>query len=399
MATSLGSGTDVQAGQLEVAHFYGEGDGQRAIQQVFDLFESRHTGTEIVGSSYGNNTYGLEIKCRILGENSPSVFMSWPGRDLEPYYRAGAVADLTDFWAEHDLADVFIEGPRDLVRFDGRFAAIPVDIHRKNNLFYNVELVEQLGIDPHSIGDPREFLEVLRQCRSGPAIGMTQPMKNPWTTLQLWAQIVVGLFGPDTYDSMSHGDATRYRSEIEESLRVLDQYADLADDDAYFLDMVGANDRFIEGESVFFHQGDWVAGEYGATEGFDYRRDWDHVPFPGTDGTYVMGMDAITRAPDPPSPDAAEAFLEVAASRQAQQALNREKGSIPPRRDVSLDDYPPFLQDQYDDFTRSRAQVGGQKSQAQPDAFMELRGAFAEFASSRDVDATVDKLVGAYTRS
>jgi glucose/mannose transport system substrate-binding protein len=396
MSTSRASGT-VSANELEVAHFMGEGDGSAAIQHVFDEFENRHPGVDIVPTGYTNtSSYGLEIKSRILRENPPSVFMTWTGKDLVPYLESDAIADLTDLWESDGLTRAYVDGVADLVAFEGRYAAVPLDIHRKNNLFYNVQLAEAVGVDPGRIDDPRELLEVLRQCEDESFVGMTQPMKNPWTVLQLWAQIVVGLYGTDVYEAISAGNGRAHRSEIQESLSLLAAYAELADEDAYFLGMVGADGRFRDGESLFFQQGDWVGAGYRELDGFDYRTDWDHVPFPGTDGVYVMGMDAITAAADTPHSEAADEFLSVAASRPALEGLNRHKGSIPPRSDVSLDSYPPFLQDQYQDFKTARAHTGGQKALVPPDGSVETRDVFVDFVDTRDVEATTKELVACY---
>lgn len=391
------SATGLSAERIEVAHFFGEGDGAAAIEHVFDEFESEYPGVAVDPTGYTNtSSYGLEIKSRILRQDPPSVFMTWTGQDLVPYVDSDATADLTDLWDREGLARPFVDGVADLVRLDGRYVAVPLDIHRKNNLFYNVALADDIGVDPARIDGPRELLEVLRQCEGEGPIGLTQPMKNPWTVLQLWAQILVGLYDADVYEAVSRGDARAHRSEIRESVALLAEYAALAEDDAQFLGMVGADRRFRDGESVFFQQGDWVGAGYEDEAGFDYGTDWDHVPFPGTEGVYVMGMDAITAARDAAHPDAAEAFVSVAASRSALEGLNRHKGSIPPRDDVSLDRYPPFLQDQYEDFTTARVHTGGQKSLVAPGKSVDTRDAFVTFVAARDVERTTDDLVACY---
>jgi len=383
--------------RIEVAHFFGEGDGATAIEHVFDEFESEYPGVDVVPAGYTNtSSYGLEIKSRILRQDPPSVFMTWTGQDLVPYVESDATADLTDLWDREGLSRSFVEGVADLVRVDGRYVAVPLDIHRKNNLFYNVALAEDLGVDPARIGGPRELLEVLSQCEGEGPIGLTQPMKNPWTVLQLWAQILVGLYDTEVYEAVSRGEGRTHRSEIAESVALLAEYAALADEDAHFLGMGGADQRFRDGEAVFFQQGDWVGAGYEEQAGFDYGTDWGHVPFPGTDGVYVMGMDAITAARDAPQPEAAEAFVSVAASRSALEGLNRYKGSIPPRDDVSLDAYPPFLQDQYDDFTSARVHTGGQKALVAPGKSVDTRDAFVSFVAARDVQRTTDDLVECY---
>jgi glucose/mannose transport system substrate-binding protein len=390
---------ELRSGQdtLEVAHFFGEGDGRNALDRLLEDFQASHSGISIADQAYSNNAHDLNVKSRFLRKDPPDVFFEWPGSNLYPYYQAGALLDLTEMWEANGLREAFIDGPREKVTFDGDIVGVPFDIHRKNNLFYNVELAEQRGIEPGRIDDPRELLTVLEQLDDGTGVvGLEQPMKNPWTVLQLWSQILVGQFGAPAYREVTEGNAGSHEREIEASLQILDGYIDLAREHSSFLSMVEANERFVDGQSVFFHQGDWVAGAYGDVDGFDYQSAWDHVPFPGTEGVYVMAMDAVVVGAGSGKEADAQTFLEFVASPQALEAVNRIKGSIPPRRDVSLDQYPLFLQNQYEDFKRARDHPGGNKSQVSPETFMDARSACATFVEQRDIQATTRELVEAY---
>ena len=396
MSRSSGAQTATGHQTLEIGHFFGEGDGQTMLEALLEGFTSKHPNVTVTDQSYSNTAHDLEIKCRILRQDPPGVFVEWPGNNLRPSIDADVIMDISELWDRNDLHRAFNDGARELVSFDGKQYGVPITIHRKNNLFYNVALAEERGIDPARIDDPREFLDVLRQCHDDGVVGMAQPMKNPWTVLQLWSQILIGIAGADVYDDIAAGNAKRHEREIRESIELLDQYAAFGNENANFQGMVGANDVFTDRDAVFFHQGDWVAGAYAEVEDFDYRRDWDHVPFPGTDDTYVMGMDSIVAPADAPNPDASQTFLEYIASKEALKTINGIKGSIPPRSDVSLDDFPQFLQDQYDDFNRVSNHTGGQKSMVLPDIGIEQRLAFSTFIAERDVDQTVSELIAAY---
>lgn len=160
--------------------------------------------------------------------------------------------------------------------------------------------------------------------------------------------------------------------------------------------MVGANQRFMDREAVFFQQGDWVGGQYGETDGYEYGRDWDHEPLPGTDGVYVMGMDSVVMPADPHQEALGKSFLEHVADTETLREINRIKGSIPTRRDVSIDTYPPFLQDQYQDFKSARRHTGGGKAATPPESGIGERIAISSFINDRDVDRTVGDLIDAH---
>ena len=391
---SVGTETRERGTPLDVAHFWQPGDGAEMFEAVLERFRSKHPNVTITEQSYEN--HGLSIKSRMLQENSPSLFVEWPGRNLDPYVEASAVRDVTEFWDRLDLERSFIEGPADLASYDGKYLALPVDIHRMNNLFYNVELVEEVGVDPATVADPRELIEVLEQAADEGVVGLQIPMKNPWTVLMLWSGILIAQFGANVWEDVAAGTVRPHESEIRESVEILDDFAELASDDASFLDMIGANDRFMEGESLFFHQGDWVAGMYEEREGFDYQAEWDHVPFPGSEGTYRMGVDSFVGSATEPNTEDMESFLAFMAAPETLELLNRKKGSIPPRRDVSMDRYPQFLQDQFDDFTAARDFVSGHSSDVPPESFIEAKTAASNYMASRDVETAAVEFIDAY---
>ncbi|MFB6141367.1 MAG: ABC transporter substrate-binding protein [Halosimplex sp.] len=393
MSADTGLGRS-RGGSVELAHFWAEGDGAEMLAAVLEQFRSRHPEVDVSDRMYDN--HGMAIKSRMLREDPPPVFVEWPGDNLRPYHEAGGVRPVTDLWEENGWTRSFIDGPRGWAQLGGEFVGIPVDIHRMNNLFYRVDLAEEHGVDPRRIDDPRELLEVMEQVETDAHIGMHQPMKNPSTVLQLWSMCVIGQFGSETYRAITDGDATAHRSEIREAVELVDAFSALASDDAAFIDMVEANQRFIDGGSVFYHQGDWMAGMYEEEPDFEYGRDWDRVNFPGTDGAYVLGMDLLVAAAGVEFTDATRTFLEFMASPDALETLNRIKGSIPPRSDVSLDAFPPMLREQFEDFQSASHFPAGHALEVSPETFVNAKIAMSEFIAQRDVEATTEALVDAY---
>jgi|AntDeeMinimDraft_5_1070356.scaffolds.fasta_scaffold00110_18 glucose/mannose transport system substrate-binding protein len=381
---------------VEMAHFWQEGGGKRMIEELFTDFRSKHPGVEVTDQANTIDDHGMLVKSQILREEPPPVFVEWPGQNLAPYQQAGAIRDISDLWADNGWADVFIEGPRERSQLDGAYYGIPIDIHRMNNLFYHVDLAEEYGVDPTRVDSPSEFLEVLAACDDGDLIGMEQPMKNPSDVLQLFANIVIGEFGAETYAGITEGQTRRYESELRQAVELLDAYADLAREDATFVDMVQANERFMDRESVFFHQGDWMAGSYEDQADFDYGVDWDHAVFPGTEGVFMLSTDALVAAEHADFGEDTRAFLEFMASPPAQQTLNRIKGSIPPREDVDISGYPQILREQFQDFKSASHFPAGHALQITPDAFVEAKIAASEFVTTRDVERTTQGFLEAY---
>ncbi|WP_276271804.1 ABC transporter substrate-binding protein [Haloarcula litorea] len=385
------------AGGVELLHRLVGGDGGAALDALLEGFRQRHPDVSL--GDVTDENLSLEVKSRILKEEPPDVWIEWPGKNLQPYDDANVLGDASDVWTSSDMEANYLDGPREAAKFDGTYRAVPLNIHRTNNLFYNVDHARAAGVDPSGLDSPRALADALERIDSETErVGMLLPMKNPWTVLQLFETVLLGEYGHDTYVGITDDSAAAHRREIAEALEIVERYGDVATDDKLYTALTDANERFVDGESVFFHQGDWAAGAYTESPGFDYGDDWDHVPFPGTEGLYAMNMDAVVAAAVTDDPDAVETFLRYAGSADGQRRFNQKKGSIPPRTDVDTSTFTPFLQDQQDAFQRSRAQplsithgLG-----VRPDQLIGLKTAMSSFVAEWDVEATADEVIAAF---
>ncbi|MFB6201700.1 MAG: ABC transporter substrate-binding protein [Halorhabdus sp.] len=384
---------------VEVMHDWDEGDGRAAFQALSEVYR-RENGT--APSERTADSVRLSAKTGLLREDPPDVWFDWPGENLEPYLEAGVLADLTDVWTEHDLESKYIAGARDVARFDGRYVALPVNIHRINNLFYDTGVVESAGVDPTRAGSPREFIDMLEQIEDATdATALIQPWKNPGPVLQLWATTLLGEFGADTYQAVVEGDARAKRSQIEHALDLVREIADFVPEKSLFLDLATGPGEFVAEDVAFYVQGDWSTSVFNATDDFAFREDWGHAPFPGTDGLYQMNMDATLVPAVTGRTEGIDAFLRTIASVDGQIAFNVRKGSIPPRTDVPDDEFSPFQRSQMADFERSRAQPPSiaHGLAVRPDRYIELLTTFVSFSESWDVGATTDEIVTVLTSS
>ncbi|WP_254271279.1 ABC transporter substrate-binding protein [Haloarcula marina] len=392
-ASSVRSGGD----GVELLHRLVGGDGGAALDALLEGFERRHPDVSL--GDVTDENLSLEVKSRILKENPPDVWIEWPGKNLQPYDDASVLGDVTEVWESGDMERNYLDGPKTASKFDGAYRAVPLNIHRINNLFFNVDLADEVGVDPASIDSPRAFADELQRIdRETDHVGMLFPMKNPWTVLQVWETVLLGEHGHDTYVGITDDSASAHRRAIVDALDIVKQYSQVATDDKLYMALTDANDRFIEGESVFFHQGDWAAGAYSESDRFRYHEDWDHVPFPGTENLYAMNMDAVISAAVVDDPEAVSKFLAYAGSPDGQKLFNQKKGSIPPRTDVDTSTFTPFLQEQQQAFQHSRAQplsithgIG-----VRPAQLIELKTAISTFVSTWDVDAVADDIVAAF---
>lgn len=402
--TGDGADDDVEAdeGDLEIVHWWTAGGEEEAYNALLDGFREEHPDVEIVDNPApggAGSAIDTVIQNRVLDQNPPSTFQIWPGQALTPYTDEDLLEDIGDSVWDDEMREAYLDGITDLSRPGGDLVAVPINIHRMNNLFYNVDVVESADVDPTDIDDPRGLVDALQAVQGNTdAVPMAHQTQAPWSTVQLFEDVFIGQQGSDDYTSFIEGNVEALEDEVREALEQLGEYANYYPEDAGSISWDQGNDRLIEGEAAFIHQGDWAAGQYRAADGFEFGEDWDMVPFPGTDGVYHSVIDSFVFPTNNPSPEATEKFLNYAGSVDAQERFNPIKGSIPPRTDVPTDDFGPFLSRQIEDFGNSNTQPPtiAHGTAVAPAIASSMEEAFANFNDNRNVDTAYGAIRDAF---
>jgi glucose/mannose transport system substrate-binding protein len=360
-------------------------------------FAARHPDVDVRDRSYEN--HGMAVKGRILRGDPPQLFAEWPDQSLRPYQEAGAIRDLTEVWTDNEWEEAFLHGPVERSTIDGRRYAVPLNIHRMNNLFYNVGVVEEAGVDPESLESPSDLLDAMETIASETdAAPMAQQTQAVWSTLQLWEDVLIGVSDVSTYNDVLENGVSANEDAVRQALQTVSDYEEHFNEDSGSIAWDQANGKVIEGEAAFIHQGDWAAGQYKATEGFEFEGDWNYVPFPGTGGVYHVVADSFVKPTPNPSSDATDAWLSYCGSVDGQERFNPIKGSIPPRTDVPDDEFGPFLTAQRGDFEESDSQPPtiAHGTGVTPQVKSNVEGAFSSFIGNWNVDDTYNQLSNAF---
>jgi glucose/mannose transport system substrate-binding protein len=402
-ATESGSGGS-GTGSLELAHWWTPESANAAIQSVLEGFSEQHPEYEISAQAIAGgagDALQTEVRQRILNNDPPSTMQWWPGAALMPFIEAGVLRDIGEsVWSQNDMQDAYLEGPMNAARPgpDDTFVTVPINIHRINNLFYSIPVVEDAGVDPSSVGSPSELVEVLGQIDDAGYVALPHQTAQPWPTLQLWANVFLGLYDAEMYaDVTTNGNISNYESEVKEALGIVADMGQYFPEDAASLDWPQAQSYLIREEGAFQQQGDWAAGNLIANDEMEFQTDWDMVPFPGTEGMYQLNMDSFPFPEPNPSPQVTRDFLRYVGTAEAQRRFNPLKGSIPPRSDVSTEPFNPFLQRQIEDFTNSDVQPVSTAHglSVPPGGLSDLQSATADFIGPWNVDQTYSRYVDA----
>jgi glucose/mannose transport system substrate-binding protein len=339
------------SGPVEVLHGWTGGDGARAAEALTAAFEEAHPDVGLdmnpIGGG-GNQNLDAVVANRLQSNDPPGAFANWPGPNLLRY--EGVLGSVDDVWEENNFEEVMVDEAVELHQQNGSYRAVPLGSHRLNCLFYNVSVVEDAGIDVESLNSPSALIDAFETVASETdAVPMTHAMGGTWTTTQLWAAVMLGVNGYESYMDFLAGDGSEsdVRAAFETTAEMLENYIS---DDAASLNLTASNQNIINGNAAFIHQGNWAAGAYRNTEDFAYDEDWGFKTFPGTEGMYTLHFDSFLYPANNPTPEASKTWEAFVGSPEAQIAFNQYKGSIPTRTDVSMDAFGPYLQETAEDF-------------------------------------------------
>lgn len=133
--------------------------------------------------------------------------------------------------------------------------------------------------------------------------------------------------------------------------------------------------KLVDGSALMAPMGDWAKG-YLESVGLEPGVEFEVIPFPGSDGTFVFTSDTFPLPIGAPNRKGAIELFRTFASKEGQIAFNRIKGSITPRTDIEPSEFDEVTQETMAAFsssTKVKALSGLLPSDLMPDLASELR--------------------------
>ena len=145
--------------------------------------------------------------------------------------------------------------------------------------------------------------------------------------------------------------------------------------------------------------GDWAVGEFVKANKKE-NVDFGWVSHPGTDDGFIIVADGFTLAKGAPHHDATVAWLKSIGSKEAQEAFNPLKGSIPAMTDVDKSKFDAYHQWSMHSFATATLLPSCVHGEAAPAAFQQaLNDAVTAFIVDKNVDNFANALVQAAKES
>lgn len=325
------------AAEVEMLHAWAPDDRATAVLKEM-LRRQGHAWTDfsiVPGDS--NGLLNSLLAARIRSGNPPfgAVIRAPVARD---WARQGKLADLGDVAARGQWDAVLPATVRDALKYDGRYVAVPVSLHRSNWLWLNRRLLARVGADAPT--DWPGFFEAAERLRRAGIVALAHD-GHQRQNLHLFESVALGVGGAEFYRRafVLRQPSALSSQAMEEVLRTFRRIKPYTGNGA----SAGQAQRdwrttfgtLVDDEAAMMFAGDWTAPMFSAARERS-GADVACVPTPGAAGavTYLVDSFALFGAQDPQRLRVQRAFAAELMTPAIQSRFNRVQGSNPARQDL-----------------------------------------------------------------
>ena len=353
IALALGLSMSAQAAEIEVLHYWTSGGEAKSIAELKKMLEAKgHSWKDFAVAGGGGESAMTVLKSRVVSGNPPAAAQT-KGPSIQEWGNEGVLADLDELAEKEGWDKLLPSVVSDVMKFEGKYVAVPVNVHRVNWMWSNPEVFKKAGATVPTTWD--EFFVAADKIK---AAGMTAVAHGgqPWQDATTFEAVVLGSAGAEFYTkAFVELDPEALNSDemikALETFRKIKQYTDAG---APGRDWNLATSMVIKGEAGMQFMGDWAKGEFtaaGKKPGVDYVC----TAIPGTAKDYTFNIDSFilfdldNKELEAGQNDLASTIL----SPEFQEVFNLNKGSIPVRPDLPMDKFDDCAKLSAKDFVAS----------------------------------------------
>jgi glucose/mannose transport system substrate-binding protein len=319
--------------EIQMLHWWTSG-GEAAALNVLkqDLSKEGYVWKDVPVAGGGGEAAMTTLKAMVAAGNPPTASQILGYFALD-YAEAGKLGDITETAKKEGWAKVIPEALQKFTTYDGKWGAVPVNIHSVNWVWINKSVMDKIGgVEPKTFDD---FVALLGKAKAAGVIPLALG-GQPWQEATMFDSVVASTGGIAFYKkAFIDLDPAALKSDtMKKSFDNLAKLRDFVDPNYSGRDWNLATAMVIKGDALVQVMGDWAKGEFKAANK-EAGKDFLCYRFPGTDGSVIYNTDMFAMFDVSADRKAAQAALAAATmSVSFQSAFNVVKGSVPARMDV-----------------------------------------------------------------
>ena len=338
LVASIAGNTAAFAGpEAEVLHWWtsgGEAKSVAVLQKEFAENGGKWTDMPVAGG--GGDAAMTALRARVLSGNAPTA-VQLKGPSIQEWYEEGALADISSVAESNGWAKVLPASIASHMKCEGKWCAAPVNVHRIDWIWANADVLASAGV-----GMPRtwdEFNETAEKLKAKGIIPLAHG-GQAWQDATVFEAVALGIGGANFFKkAFVELDEATLKSDT--MVKVFDQMRTLrgyVDDNFSGRDWNLATAMVMNGEAAFQIMGDWAKGEFLAA-GKKPGKDFLCSSTPGEGFLYNVDSFAMFGVKGSDKEAGQMLLAKLIVGKNFQKVFNLNKGSIPARVDVALDDF------------------------------------------------------------
>lgn len=332
------AGTSVLAEpQAEVLHWWTSGGEAKSVAVLQEEFASNGgTWTDMPVAGGGGDAAMTALRARVLAGNAPTA-VQLKGPAIQEWYEEGVLADISSVAEAEGWADVLPASIAGHMQCEGTWCAAPVNVHRVDWIWANADVLAANGIEMPTTWD--EFNAAADKLQAAGVIPLAHG-GQAWQDATVFETVVLGIGGPEFFQkALVDLDPEALTSDT--MVQVFDQMRTLrgfVDENFSGRDWNLATAMVMNGEAAFQIMGDWAKGEFLAA-GKKPGEDFLCASTPGDGYLYNVDSFAMFDVDGDDKKAGQDLLAKLIVAPNFQKVFNLNKGSIPARTDVALDDF------------------------------------------------------------
>jgi glucose/mannose transport system substrate-binding protein len=340
----------VQAGELEVLHWWTSGGEAKAAAALKDSMKAKgHTWKDFAVAGGGGDAAMTVLKSRVVSGNAPAAAQI-KGPSLQEWAREGVLANLDPVAKAEKWDELLPKVVSDVMKYKGNYIAVPVNVHRVNWLWANPAVFQKAGAKLPTTWD--EFFVAAEALKKAGVTPIAHGGQN-WQDFTTFEAVALGVGGADFYKKalVQLDPAAVSSPTMEKVLSTFKRIKGYTDKNAPGRDWNLATAMVIKGEAGMQIMGDWAKGEFLAA-GKVPGKDFACVAAPGTASAYTFNVDsfAMFKLKNEANAKAQNDLAAAIMGPEFQEVFNLNKGSIPVRLNMKMDKFDDCAKTSSKDF-------------------------------------------------
>ena len=289
----------------------------------------------------GGDAMLAKLRSDVVAGNPPAA-VALKGPEIVEWNNAVGLVDLDDIATKEGWDDVIAPELKKVMKPEGKWLAVPMNIHRINWNYANKAAMDEVGIAEM----PKTWADFNAACEKAIAAGKIclAHLSNDWADQELLEIIVYGQDVELYRKAFGEGDPEALRSEgmvkaLDQLRLIISKYTDPG---IAGRDIDAASDMMANGKAIFYLMGDWALGTLQAGGHKPGEKVLcGQAPTDWGKAGYILNADSTVffKRSEEDITEGQKMLAHFIMTSEFQNKFNIQKGSIPARLDADLSDY------------------------------------------------------------